>query len=214
MKINHLKTKLMCFNPCKSIQFSTEVTLDDNTLEVVTETKLLGLILRSDLKWSSNTTNMVRNANKCLWLLRRLRNLGTPTTDLVQVYTRQIRSKLELAVPVWACSLTQSDSRDIERVQSTACYIILGVQFESYSKALITLDLETLEARRLRLSQNFALKAEKSDKFRNWFTPSVKRANTRHQKDKYCQVWAKHNRMEKSPIAFLTNLLDAYYRRK
>ena len=214
MKINHLKTKLMCFNPCKSIQFSTEITLDDNTLEVVTETKLLGLILRSDLKWSSNTTNMVRNANKCLWLLRRLRNLGTPTTDLVQVYTRQIRSKLELAVPVWACSLTQSDSRDIERVQRTACCIILGDQFETYSKALITLDLETLEARRLRLSLNFALKAEKSDKFRNWFTPSVKRANTRQQKDKYCQVWAKHNRMEKSPIAFLTNLLNAYYRMK
>ena len=36
-------------------------------LEVVDETKLLGIIIRSDLSWNSHVTYMVTRANKKLW---------------------------------------------------------------------------------------------------------------------------------------------------
>ena len=53
-----------------------ETNLDEHELEVVDEIRLLGLILRSDMKWTSNTENMITKANKRLWMLRRLKNLG------------------------------------------------------------------------------------------------------------------------------------------
>ena len=64
MKINYKKTKVIVFNPCISIDFMPQISLDNNELEVVDEIRLLGLILRSDMKWSYNTENMVSNANK------------------------------------------------------------------------------------------------------------------------------------------------------
>ena len=76
-----------------------EINLDEHELEVVDEIRLLGLILRSDMKWTSNTENMITKANKRLWMLRRLKNLGANSIDLVEVYTKQIRCVLELAVP-------------------------------------------------------------------------------------------------------------------
>ena len=68
MKINYNKTKLIKFNPCTSIDFMPEIIVDGNELELVDEIKILGLNLRSDLKWTSNTQNMISKANKKLWI--------------------------------------------------------------------------------------------------------------------------------------------------
>ena len=67
--------------------------------QLVDEKKLLGLIIRSDLKWVSNTENMVNKANKRLWILRRLKYLGAQGIDLDDIQTMQIKSVLEFAVP-------------------------------------------------------------------------------------------------------------------
>ena len=66
MKINYKKTKLMVFNPGRAIDFLPRFNFNDNELEIVEETKLLGLIIRSDLSWSSNTEYMINRANKKL----------------------------------------------------------------------------------------------------------------------------------------------------
>ena len=41
VKINYKKTKLMVFNPCKSMGFKPKFTIEGNTLETVEETRLL-----------------------------------------------------------------------------------------------------------------------------------------------------------------------------
>ena len=66
MKINDKKTKLMVFNPCTSLDFMPEFKLGDNQLEVVDEMRLLGLILRTDMSWKSNTEHIVSKAYKKL----------------------------------------------------------------------------------------------------------------------------------------------------
>ena len=43
------KTKLMIFNPARSVDFCPSFSLNDNELETVEETKLLGLIVDSKL---------------------------------------------------------------------------------------------------------------------------------------------------------------------
>ena len=63
MKINYKKTKVMIFNPCTSIDVLPELSIENNELEVVDEIRLLGIIIRSDLKWIANTENMVKKGN-------------------------------------------------------------------------------------------------------------------------------------------------------
>ena len=40
------------------------------------ELKILGLTLRNDLKWRSNTKNMMKKAHSRLWIIKRLNKLG------------------------------------------------------------------------------------------------------------------------------------------
>ena len=67
MKINYEKTKLMVFNPGISRDFLPRFNFNNRELEVVEETKLLGVILRNDLSWSSNTNYMVFEETKETW---------------------------------------------------------------------------------------------------------------------------------------------------
>ena len=161
-----------------------EISLENNELEVVDEIWLLGLIIRSDLKWISNTENMVKKANKRLWILRRLKFLGAQEHDLVDIFIKQIRSVLELAVPAWHSGITLAEQIKIERIQKSAAHIILGDSYESYKDALTSLGLDTLKFRRDKLSLKFGSKAKKHEKFWNWFKPAVHPQNTRHDKYK------------------------------
>ena len=123
------------------------------------ELKWLGLIIRSDLKWSSNTEHIISKAYKRLWMVRRLKALGADTPKLVDVYIKQVRSIMELAVPAWHSSLTGADTIDIERVQKSALQVILGKSYTTYNQALMDLNLVTLQERRILLCEKFSKKS-------------------------------------------------------
>ena len=76
MKLNYKKTKLMLFNPGSARDFMPKFIINSEELELVEETTLLGVKLRSDLSWSANTSYLVKKANIKLWNLRRLKKLG------------------------------------------------------------------------------------------------------------------------------------------
>ena len=214
MKLNYKKTKVMVFNPCKSQLFKPSLILEGNPIEVVEVTKLLGLTIRSDMKWVSNTENMVKKGSKRLWLLRRLKFLGASVSNLLEVYTKQIRCILELAAPAWQGGITLAEKQDLERVQKCAAHIILGSNYTSYQDALETLQLDSLEQRRSSLALRFAIKAEKHNKFKAWFKPTTKPINTRTKMSKYCDVKANHTRFTRSPLSYLTRILNMYYNKK
>ena len=209
MKINFKKTKVMVFNPT-TIKFSPTFELEGQDIEIISEIKLLGLHISNDMKWKKNTCSIIQRASKKLWILRRLKNLGARTTSLVEVYRMQIRCILEYGVPAWQGSLTLEDKKDIERVQKCALHIILGNKYSSYEDALECLNLENLELRRVRLCLNFALKAESHPKFSKWFIRRENLYNTR-SKLKYKQVLANHARYSRSPLGYLTKLLNIHY---
>ena len=131
--------------------------------------------------------------------------------SLKDVYIKQIRSILEFGVPAWQGGITLIEKTDIERVQKCAANIMLGKRYSCYETALKTLDLEKLEVRRVRLCLNFALKAEKHPKFQKWFVPNRKAYNTRNR-PKYKEIHAKHARYAKSPLAYLTKLLNIHHK--
>ena len=191
-----------------------EIRIKNNILEVVNEIKILGITIQSDMKWTSNTRNMIIKANKRLWILRRLKNLGALAGDLLEVYTKQIRCILEYAAPAWQSSITQEEKTNIERVQKSAFHIILGNSYQSYENALELLGMETLNLRRRRLTYKFALRSEKNEKFKSWFKPAKKTLNTRTTINKYCDVKANHKRFMNSPIPYLTRLLNWHHNKQ
>ena len=126
MDINYKKTKLMLFDPCKSIDFMPAMEVGGDQLEEVDELHLLGVKISSDLKWSKNTEEVVKRASNKLWILRRLKGLGAMKQELVDMYIKHCRSILEYAVPVWQPSITVVERLYLERVQKMALHIILG----------------------------------------------------------------------------------------
>ena len=100
---------------------------NDKLLEVVEEFRLLGVIFMSNLSWQANTDKMCQSAYARLWMLRRLKKLGASVTDMLDVYNKQIRCVLELAVAVWEPGLTLAENKQIERVQKSALMLFWGI---------------------------------------------------------------------------------------
>ena len=206
MKINIKKTKLMIFNNGRNMDFMPDMKLEGNQIEVVEEMRILGLIIRSDMKWSSNSEHIVKRAFNKLWTLRRLKALGASQVDLLDVYFKQVRSILELAVPAWNSGLTLCETMDIERVQRAALYIILGSGFTTYGAAMKQFDMDTLQFRREILCKKFSF----NPKHEKWFIPNTRTTVTRQEQPRFCPVISKTKRFEKSPLSYLTSLLNKY----
>ena len=74
MQQNQKKTKLMLFDPSRNRDFLSQI--DGNEIELVDQTRLLGVLMQSELAWSAHITDVVLRCHKKLWILRRLKKLG------------------------------------------------------------------------------------------------------------------------------------------
>jgi hypothetical protein len=214
MRINQDKTRIMLFNTARKWDFTPTVSLGNTNinLEVVEELKLLGIIVTSDMKWHANTAYLCEKGFNRLWMLKNLKRFGATKSELLDIYNKQCRSVLELAVPVWTAGLTQDDVTNLERVQKTACAIILGRAYSGYKNALKYLQIKSLEERRKDLCLNFAKKSAKSDKYQHWFKKAdVPPVNTRSHKpiNTFKPVPTRTDRFRDSPIPYLTSLLNS-----
>ena len=117
MILNQKKTKLMIFNFTNKYKFTTRLELNDENIEVVPKTKLLGVILTNDLKWDENTLSLVQRANGRMELLRKVAKFTTSIDDKKEIYISYIRSIFEQSCEVWHSSLTQENENDLERIQ-------------------------------------------------------------------------------------------------
>ena len=213
LKIKEKKTNIMKFNFSKNHDFPPEVDINgfNDNLKVITETKLLGIILTNDLKWAANTDYICSKAYKKMWILRRMKVLDVEPSTICDVYIKEIRTLVELAVPAWHSGLTQKQSADIERVQKVAVYIILsdcntGHSVFTYEMALVVLELEPLEVRREKLCLSFARKTLKS-RHSDMFVQSGSHHDTR-EKPLYYEPMARTKRYYNSPLNYLTRLLN------
>ena len=150
-----------------------------------------------------------------------MKKLGVGNNELIDVYNKQCRSVMELAVPAWAPGLTGKEVKQLERVQKSALAIILGDSYKSYKQALEKLEVESLESRREKLCLTFGKRALKSEKFNKLFSytdQSEPKINTRYAKTKPIYtlrpVTTKTKRYRRSPIPYLTNLLNTEFEQK
>ena len=102
MAINTLKTKSMLFSTWRKYDFQPEIQLEQGVnLEVVQEIKLVGYMLRSDLKTCSNTAHILNKAYKIMWIVRRLKSLGASAEHLLDVLSKKVLAFLFLGASAW-----------------------------------------------------------------------------------------------------------------
>ena len=207
MMVNEKKTKTMIFNYTNNYQFTTRLSINDKPIEVINSTRLLGTIITDDLKWDANCANLVKKANGRMELMRKVSSFGLDKEELKNIYFLFVRSVLEQSATVWHSSLTQENKEDLERVQKSAIRIIMGEEFQGYQKSLDKLDIETLDARR----ENFALKTSKNPKMKKMFPLKDKLHDMQtRQPEKYVVQHANTERLKKSSIIYMQNLLNIH----
>ena len=177
-------------------------------LEVIYETKLLGVTITSDLSWSCHVNTITKRATKNLWVILRFKHLGGTIDQLSLVYQTRIRSILEFAAPVFHSGLTADQSRQLEMVQKKALAIILGRDCISYENLLSKLGLERLDFQRLKLFYDFAVKCTKSIRHSSMFPHNKASGHYTRNPKKYLEPICNTSRYFKSSIPFMTRLLN------
>ena len=211
MELNKEKTKAMLFNYTHNFQFATRVSADNSTTEIISETKLLGVMINNKLNWDSNTAFLVKKANARMRMLHKLVSFNVPLEDLKTIYMLYVRSHLEQSCQVWNSSLTLENLTDIERVQKNALRIILQENYESYSQALKIMNLKKLYERREDLCRSFAKKCTKSKNTQVRGLFPLNNAHTTVEtrvSEKYHVNMAKTGRYMKSAVPYMQWLLN------
>ena len=128
--------------------------------------------------------------------------------QLFDVYINEVRSILEMAVPVWHSSLTKQQSSDIERIQKVAFRIILDSHYKNYELACHKLNTDTLQKRREKLCLRYARKNMKSD--HSFFETVGSNVTTRQKSNIVKEFKCNFGRFNKSSIPYMAKLLNSY----
>ena len=200
----------MIFNDTNNYKFSTRLTMNNFLLDIIDETKLLGVILSADLTWRKNTKSLVKRGYSRIIILQKLFEFDVPEEDLVNIYCLFIRSILEQSCVVWHSAITQEEENDLERVQKVSLKIILKDNYIDYDTALKRTQLEDLKSRRERLCLKFAKSCLKYEETKDMF-PTKK---CTHEMKTRCperfQVQpARTDRLAASAIPYLQRLLNS-----
>ena len=196
--VNATKTKEMVIAFGKQPTLAP-LSLDGTIIERVSQTKLLGVIISSDLKWDANTEYLHKKSTKRLYYLRCLKRAGVSDNDLLRVYLALVRSVCEYACPVWSTCLTQGQSELLESVQRRALRIIRpGLP---YKDACEYFRIPTLKDRRIKLCEMFFMSLCKPEHYLHDMLPEARNvAYGLRNTNKYPVPRCKTNRYKNSFI--------------
>merc|ERR1712215_650816 len=120
MVINDTKCNIITFNFSSKNTKPQNLLLNGNPIKSVEKISLLGVIITSDLKWKVRTDEICKQVNCKLFILVILKRFGVKVEKLITIWKVVLRSRTKYAAPLWHSGLTDSDSRNLERLQKSA----------------------------------------------------------------------------------------------
>ena len=102
---------------------------------MLTSYKYLGTVIDDRLKWTDNTINVCKKANKRMYFLRTLKKCQVDKIILRLFYDSVISSVLQFCMIAWFNSLTNELSLDITRIEKTSKRLIK----DDYERTLISI---------------------------------------------------------------------------
>ena len=124
------KTKELLIDFRRDSNQVPELTINDTTVERVSEYKYLGTIIDKDLKFSVNTQNIYNKCQSRIHCLRKLCKLNVRCDILETFYRAFIQSVIGFACVCWYGSLSVSDRNVLQR-QVNMCSKLIGRKQES-----------------------------------------------------------------------------------
>ena len=178
----------MLFNTSRNFDFPPEMKLPGSSspdfLNVVEVTRLLGVQITTNLKWSEHTKYICKRANTKLWMLRRMKILRIDR-DIITDFS----------------------------IQKRALKLILGDLYSGYEEACTLMSAEPLSDRRDSLCLTFVKRAVRGGRHKDIFTPaggaSITRSNDNLLKEYTCNT----NRFFNSPLVSLSRLYNQNLRK-
>ena len=85
MRINTMDTKEMIISFCRDPAFLPYINIDGAAIERVSQVKVIGVTLSSDLSWNSHVDGIVSKARKRVFLIYQLKRAGMGQSDLVRI---------------------------------------------------------------------------------------------------------------------------------
>ena len=151
LTLNPNKCKTMVISRKRnSVKPHAQFTLNSSPLEQVETFKYLGLLLSSDLSWSSHIDFICAKARKLIGLLYRRFYGNVDNRSLLELYSVLVRPHLEYAAPIWDPHFIK-DTNKLESVQRFALKMCLKQWDLGYQDLLDLSQFPTLENRRLYL---------------------------------------------------------------
>ncbi len=124
LSLNVSKTKEVVMNFRRNSGDHPPLTIDSSTVERVSSTKFLGVHIKEDLTWTTNTTSLSKKAQQCLHFLRRLKRASLPPPILTTFYRGTIESMLTSCITVWYGKCSVADRKTLQWTVNTAAKII------------------------------------------------------------------------------------------
>ena len=210
MKLNEEKTNYMVFSRSET-EFATRLSLNGKTIDRIEETKLVGVWLTTWLDWDKNCREMCKSAYARMTMLTKLKYVGVPTEDLLNIYILYVRSLLEYCSVVWHSTLTVEQGKKLENVQKLCLKVILGDKYNGYENALKDCCLEKLSKRREDKCLKFGLKSLLHPVHSSMFPVNPQILTNPHntRNTEHFQVnWAKSDSYRDSAIPYIQRLLN------
>ncbi|XP_008431633.1 uncharacterized protein LOC103479143 [Poecilia reticulata] len=128
-RINNLllnidKTKEIIVDFRRSRPNHTPLLINNKAVEIVSNTKFLGVHITDNLYWTTHITSLVKKAQQRLHFLRRMRRASLPSLILSTFYRGTIEILLTSSISIWSGSCKASDWKSLQRVVKTAERII------------------------------------------------------------------------------------------
>ncbi|KAK3574532.1 hypothetical protein QTP86_009289 [Hemibagrus guttatus] len=130
LSLNVKKMKEMVVDFRRAQSDHSPLNIDGSNMEIVKNTKFLGVHMVENFTWTLNTSSITKKAQQHLYFLRRLRKAPLPPPILTVFYRGTIEIVLSSCITAWFGNCTVSDSKTLQRIVRTAEKII-GVSLHS-----------------------------------------------------------------------------------
>ena len=142
------------------------------------------------------------------WVLYHLGKAGFNEEELAKVYRTCLLPIFDYCAVVYHPMLTDNQDQLLERLQRQALKVIFGTG-HTYTEMRRKADITTLRQRRIDLSDKFASKCLKSERFCHWFRENQGgRRSSREPGEKYEEEFARCLRYFNSPLFFMRRRLN------
>ena len=150
----------------------------------------------------------VAKFNKAVWSLNHLKKARISPDVLVRIYCTMLRPIIEFCSVVYHPMLTIEMSNDLERLQKMSLKIIHGFGIE-YEELLRKSNLKTLEHRRTEAFKKFSNAVVLNERYESWFPTNVETSHDLRHRKRYCEFYARTNRLYNSPLYAMRRALNS-----